>query len=692
MMKNSEKRQLEKWQERLDRSSAAYSAQLQKIDRREAQYSGSHELKPTTENDYKKGGKLRTTNHVWNITAENIEAMIDSTIPMPKVTPVRKKDERLARIIENMLRNEIDRLPFEQINDEGERTCKKQGGVGVMVEWDSTQNTHETSGANSVRLVHPKRIIPQDGVKDLRDMDYYFLLMPMTKKAVKERWGVDVDKEGEEKPEMRGEGAGRAEDMVTVKYAVYRNKDDSVGTYVWVNDIPLADMEDVQARRLRRCKKCGALELDNAIMLEEPSYNGEFPVGSEQRKPRKDECAYCGSRSWEETAEEERTVTLEELMGFGVKKEVIDALSAQYGPTVQPMATPGILPGMLPGMEQGLPGMLPEGGMLPEMPMEQEPVEQEIRIPYYKPDLYPMVMWINVTAYDTFLGESDCDKVADQQNTVNRMSQKILDRLVKAGTRIFLPADAHITSDSEDNVVQRITNMTDLALTKVVDFSGNLEYEFALIQQAYGEAQKELGITESFLGRNDPSAQSGKAKQFAAAQTAGRLESKRVLKKAAWADIYERMFKNMLAYADERRPVHFQNEQGATDYEEFNAWEFLDVDEAGELYWNDQFLFSCDDSSGLASNREAMWQETTAHFQSGAFGNPQDVNALIVYWTAMERLHYPGAGDIKTLLEEQRQQQMQQQAIMMQMQQQQAAMGMPMGAPQGMPQQGGNVR
>ena len=133
------------------------------------------------------------------------------------------------------------------------------------------------------------------------------------------------------------------------------------------------------------------------------------------------------------------------------------------------------------------------------------------------------------------------------------------------------------------------------------------------------------------------------------------------------------MFKNMIAYADERRPVHYQDEKGQTEYEEFIPYEFLDVDDAGELYWNTQFLFACDDASGLAANRQAMWQECTAHLQAGAYGNPTDVNTLIIYWTKMEELHYPGAGNTKKLLEEQRQAQMQQQALMLQMQQAQQA-------------------
>ena len=311
--------------------------------------------------------------------------------------------------------------------------------------------------------------------------------------------------------------------------------------------------------------------------------------------------------------------------------------------------------------------------------------EPTVRIPYYKPKLFPLVLMRNVTAENRFLGESDCDKIRDQQNTINRMEQKMLDKTVKNGTRIALPPDSHINLDSDDGVSLPITNMTDIALLKPIDFTGDISNEMTIMQQAYNEAQRVMGVTESFLGRKDSTATSGKAKEFAASQTVGRLESRRVLKKQAWGEVFERMFKNMIAYADERRPVHYQDEKGQTEYEEFIPYEFLDVDEAGELYWNTQFLFSCDDASGLAANRESMWQECTAHLQAGAYGNPTDINTLLIYWTKMEEQHYPGAANTKKLLEEQRQQQMQQQALMMQMQQAQQAQAMQQGqAAQGM--------
>lgn len=196
------------------------------------------------------------------------------------------------------------------------------------------------------------------------------------------------------------------------------------------------------------------------------------------------------------------------------------------------------------------------------------------------------------------------------------------------------------------------------------------------LSQVYEEARQAIGITDSYQGRKDTTATSGTAKEFSAAQAAGRLESKRVLKDAAYAQLFEAMFKFKLAYADEPRPVVSYDNHGRAEYRQFNRYDFLDRDEAGNWVWNDRFLFSCDTSAPLASNREAMWQETRMNLQTGAFGDPANLQTLILFWTKMEMLHYPGAGETKSYLEEelQRQQLQQQQMMQVQMQMQRQQM------------------
>jgi len=147
------------------------------------------------------------------------------------------------------------------------------------------------------------------------------------------------------------------------------------------------------------------------------------------------------------------------------------------------------------------------------------------------------------------------------------------------------------------------------------------------------------------------------AMEIAAAQSAGRLESKRVMKNAAYAKLYETIFKFMLAYADEPRTLVSMDGKGNRVYGHFNRYDFLCEDEYGELYWNDDFIFSCDDSSSLGKDREKMWAETRNNLASGTFGDPTSVSTLVLFWNIMERFHYPGAAEIKAQLMEQSEEQ-----------------------------------
>lgn len=64
------------------------------------------------------------------------------------------------------------------------------------------------------------------------------------------------------------------------------------------------------------------------------------------------------------------------------------------------------------------------------------------------------------------------------------------------------------------------------------------------------------------------------------------------------------------------------------------------------------------------------------NLQTGAFGDPANLQTLILFWMKMEMLHYPGAGETKSYLEEelQRQQLQQQQMMQVQMQMQRQQM------------------
>ena len=610
---------LDYWKDWLGRNESALGDQSRRMDEREALYRGEvREITPLTPKDRQKSGDLRRASHIRNIIRENIESEVSSTIPQPKVTARRQSDEWRAKILEDMLRNELDRLPMETLNDLMERTVPIQGGAYWLVEWDNSKRTHSTVGDVTVSILHPKQVIPQDGVfSGVEDMDAIVLKLPQTRAYIKRVYGKDVD-EGEEAPEVRSldRDADTAEDMVTQHVAYYRNDKGGIGKFSWVGDVILEDMEDFEARRLRKCSQCG-----------------------EVLGPDAEKCPVCGSEQAQEGEEE--------------SEEVYTAMQTGNGTQIP-----------------GAAATVDELGL---------PVMQPTILPYYKPDVFPLFLQKNVSVFGRLLGDSDVDAIADQQNTVNRMEQKIIDRFIKAGTRITLPDRPDFRIDPEDQEKWLIGNAADAEMIGVYQFSGDLSQEMQYLQGVYEEARQILGITDSFQGRKDTTAQSGVAKEFAAQQSAGRLESKRVMKEAAYAELFKRIVQLKVAYADEPRSIVATDDRGQAQYEEFNRYDFYEQDEQGEWHCildDERFLFSCDTSTPLANNREAMWQDATQMLQMGAFGQPGDINTLLLFWTKLELLHYPGASDTKEYLTKLQEQQMalQQQQMQMQQMQQQAAM------------------
>lgn len=605
------------WQERLRRNSAAMREEFERMDKRTALYNGTREIEKTPDAKSSKAAALATG--VRNIVAELMEAQVDSSFPMPKVTARRQEHEELAKTLEDFLRNETDRLPFEMLNDMDERITPIQGGDIFLVEWDSDRHTHETRGELCVSLLHPRQVIFQDGVNEINDMDFIIVQMGMSKKHVKEKYGVSVDDETESDPQSRG-GRGTAEDVVTVNFGYFRNEKGGIGRYTWVNDIELEDLEDYQARKMKRCMKCGA-----------------DMTGLES-------CRHCGSTQAEEYDSDEM--------------ELYEDIETRNG--VIPMMTE------TEEYPEGVDAlMMDEFGNA----YEAEPMTVAVptRIPRYKPDIYPIVVRKNVSSWGKALGDSDIDKIMDQQNMIKKCDSRIQEKLDKGGS-IFTRSEKTEVSKTDEQLREVIFQGADEAnLFGVHNLQVDTSQDQAIAEANYEQARRILGITDSFQGRPDRTATSGTAKQIAVAQSAGRLESKRIMKNAMYADLYAVMFRFLLAYSDEPRSVRHNNIDGSTTYSEFNKYDYLAQDAAGEWYWLDDFLFSVDNTSSLAGNRESMWQEIRMNLQTGAFGDPSDPETLIMFWEMMAGQHYPGAAEIRERLEKKRQEQLAQ----MQMQQMQ---------------------
>lgn len=635
MAKNDEARKrLALWQERTEKSNAAYTLLRDKMDEREEIYRGRTEIKPLIPDD-----EVTETACPWNIVYELIEAQVDSNIPQPKVNPLKKEDEKLARMIEDLILNKLDELPSEVINDQTERTVPKQGGSYIHVEWDSTFEAANRNGRSVLSFVHPKNFIPQPGVvSEVEDMDWCGIDVGVTKKFVKQRWGVDVSDETEAEPSMRGPGAvDTADDMVTVRLRYFKNESGGIGKYVYCNDTELEYFEDYQSRRTKKCAKCGrpkqlVMSGEPAKSMSVPTIDGTYPGGGEWSEENgiltsgsaeiipdvqvdENTCPWCGGIKWTDGVDEYQEV----WQPFDILDDegnVILHIDGEH-------------------YEEN------EDGTFELVPT---------KIPYYVPNIYPLLLIKNVSSWGQLLGESDIDKIAGQQNAINRLQQKIIDSLLNGGSVLTIPEDARFPRTNGVSRIWPLENLSDKEKFGVFTLEPSTGQTVSMMQLLYEEARNTIGITDSFQGREDSTATSGTAKQLSANQAAGRFASKRVMKKYGWSVVYEALFKFELAYSDEKRPIVGRDKNGIHRDEEWDRWQFLRRDDEGNYYWNTDFLFSTDIGSVLETDRPSMWKELYGYYTSGTLGDPADTGTQILFWRMMEHLHYPHAADIKAQL------------------------------------------
>lgn len=294
-------------------------------------------------------------------------------------------------------------------------------------------------------------------------------------------------------------------------------------------------------------------------------------------------------------------------------------------------------------------------------PVEIE-AEEIITIDYYKPNCFPIIVRKNVSKSNSLLGFSDVKVIEDQQDLIKKVGSKAAEKTLKGGSIVTLPRGVKVETTDSELKIARLDDPQQKSMIDVLNMQVNIQQDLTMVNKAYEDARSTLGITDAFQGKYDPSAVSGTAKQYSINQAAGRLESKRVMKNDAYAKLYELMFKFWLSYADDPLPITGSGVNGEQDFDVLDKSDFIKKDAAGEYYWNDEFLFETDPTSTMMANREAMWQQIDMKLQSGAFGQLGSLETMRLYWSLMEKNHYPNAGDVlqqvEMMLAEQQQQQM----------------------------------
>lgn len=592
-----ETKKINEWKTKLDNARVSYADELNRIKRRTELYDGSRNVNGNP-NSNKAPSKVAI--NVRNITYELIESQVDSSIPAPKVIPIHAEDEKAAKVIEAFLANKVKSLRMEEINDINERTTYIQGGDFFHVEWDSKKGLHSTVGDIEVSERHPKQVIPQPGCNDFDKMDYFFIQYNQTKDFVKRKYGINVEL-AEKDSEYTQDNTPNTEDIVTINTAYYRNSKNGIGLFIWCDDYILEDMEDYQARQLEYCAKCGKIK------------NGDV--------------CECGSKKFEKRKAEFETLT--------------EAIETYSGDVIEPYS-------------EGQEYATDENGNIlfdsSELPIMQ-PTRDVTKIPYYNPSVFPIAERKNVSKIDKLLGCSDVDVIEDQQDAENKIGSKIQEKILAGGSYLILPKGVEVDTSDKDYKIIR----ADQATKSIIDVrttQADISQDMAMFAQNYQIAKSTIGVTDAYQGKYDSSATSGAAKQYQINQAAGRLESKRVMKNVAYAKLYELIFKFALAYADQRIPITSERTDGSKEYLEFDRYKFLKMDDAGEYYWNDEFIFTTNPTSTIMTNREAMWQQIDMKLQSGAFGPLGDLNTSLLYWKLMEKNGYPNAGIIRDSLEQ----------------------------------------
>lgn len=571
--------ELDKWQKKLSQSKTSYNPKL--MDERELLYSGT----PNVDSNINSGAKpSKGANLVGNISFEFIESQVNTSIPQPNVRTKRKGYELQEKMIEDSIINDLKDIGIEEINDYNERTTPVQGYSIIVMDWDTDYKHHLWQGEIKLRHVHPKQLITQNGVYDIKKNEYYFLLSNVTKDYIKRRYNKDVWSESEQFPEVNklvdgGQtqrdntltglslvgNARNQNETVTEIVCIYRDEDGDVGKFAWVNDVVLESLPKYYYRRMDECKKCG--------------YQTAQGTGKV--------CPDCGGKSFKTVTLDTETLDHDVLMADGV--------------TVIPKGT---------------------------------------KIPYHIPTQFPIIIRKNVPKQFSFEGQSDVDIMRDQQDSIKKVGTKMEEKMVKGGQLIMLPEGMKQVTISNDTYQVVRGSASDLSQVKIENLTAPITEDLQYLQEQRLNVQQMLGITQSYQGQADNTAISGIAKQRQIQQSAGRLQSKIFNKTTAFKELFELMFHFKLAFYDERRPYVSKDDKGNPFYGEFDRYQFLLRDEAGEYYYNIDFTFSADAGDGLPKDPMFMYQQATEMLAKGAINKVQ-------FWTLMETLNFPNATDIK---------------------------------------------
>ena len=372
--------------------------------------------------------------------------------------------------------------------------------------------------------------------------------------------------------------------LVEVISCYYLNEDRIVGLFTWTaNSMEVVCNErDWQIRKLRRCKHCNEIN----------------PIATE--------CVKCGHKKFEFT---------------NATKEILEeTLYEIYNPY--------------------------DVGETEDETKQNEYAAKEFlmagsEIPFYHVRQLPFIPRPAVSSMDSIYGIGEPFINLESQDLGNKALTKAVDKTLKSGAVVTKPEKVKINDNDDSFKILNVRSAEEATMVQAKQIVADTTQDIYIAELMYESAKSSSGVTDSFQGKKDTTATSGKAKQYAAAMSAGRIESLRVMKSAAFAGLYELILKYLLAFSDEKRQFVKVLPDGSKQEQNWTKYMFLDKDKYGNVYYRDDFIFSSDAASSLSQNRVQMWQETQDKFVQGALGNPADPRTMKLFWNIMDQYQYP---------------------------------------------------
>lgn len=267
-----------------------------------------------------------------------------------------------------------------------------------------------------------------------------------------------------------------------------------------------------------------------------------------------------------------------------------------------------------------------------------------VNIPYYIPSGFPIVIRKNTLGEATLLGGSDCERIRSQQQAINKVESRILQKLLRAGVTPIMPEGTAVTlSNAIFGQIIKSRPGESISSYGKIDTTPDISQDIEEADRLYDQAKRVLGISDALQGLDATSAESGYARQLKISRASSRLETKKRMKQLAYCRIYEIIFKHYLAFADEPRRFAYRDTFGRMHFSEFNRYDFIECDKDGNYYYDDSYLFTVDNNADAQYQSETLWEINLTNLERGTLGDKESPATLMRYWQLQDKAHFPYA-------------------------------------------------